>query len=171
MLDAPLAYHMTVGTYGTRLHGDPRGTVDRSHNRPGDPILGRDEDWQKEELSLLKFDPVVLAAPQRGFIEGIVPAICQRGGWEYHIVAARADHIHVELSSKSEGQVVRRLLKRWLSEELSEHWPLPPGAVWWAECGSVKWIWDQWYFQNVYDYVRQQRTLPMAGIHAAGGGK
>jgi hypothetical protein len=28
----PLAYHITWGTYGTRLHGDERGTVDRSAN-------------------------------------------------------------------------------------------------------------------------------------------
>jgi hypothetical protein len=36
----PLGYHITFGTYGTRLHRDPRGTVDRSvnnsatHHRP-----------------------------------------------------------------------------------------------------------------------------------------
>jgi hypothetical protein len=41
----PIAYHITFGTYGTRLHGDPRGTVDRSMNRPGDPIIGADRAW------------------------------------------------------------------------------------------------------------------------------
>ena len=161
MANTPLAYHITVGTYGMRLHGDPRGTVDRTNNRPGDPILGRDEDWQHEERSLLKFDPIVLAAPQRVFIEGIVPAICERGGWDYHIAAARLDHVHVELSSPNDGQIIRQLVKRWLSEELSTRWPLPSGAVWWAECGSVKWVWEQCYFQNVYDYIRRQRTSPM----------
>src|SRR5688500_18791040 len=38
-----LAYHITWGTYGTRLHGDPRKTVDRLHNQYGDPVLGYDE--------------------------------------------------------------------------------------------------------------------------------
>ena len=37
-----LAFHITWGTYGTRLHGDPRGTVDRNHNHFGDPVLGYD---------------------------------------------------------------------------------------------------------------------------------
>ncbi|MCH8164939.1 MAG: hypothetical protein IH889_04955 [Planctomycetes bacterium] len=32
MSNGPLAYHITFGTYGTRLHGDPRGTVDRTLN-------------------------------------------------------------------------------------------------------------------------------------------
>src|SRR5688572_26695020 len=37
-----LAYHITWGTYGMRLHGDPRGTVDRDHNALGSPIIRRD---------------------------------------------------------------------------------------------------------------------------------
>jgi hypothetical protein len=41
----PLAYHITFGTYGTRLHGDERGTVDRAMNKPGDPIIGADSSW------------------------------------------------------------------------------------------------------------------------------
>jgi hypothetical protein len=36
----PLAYHITWGTYGTRLHGDKRGTVDRENNAFGTPVLG-----------------------------------------------------------------------------------------------------------------------------------
>src|SRR5438876_2474643 len=39
----PLAYHITFGTYGMRLHGDARGTVDRRVNQPGDAIVGRCE--------------------------------------------------------------------------------------------------------------------------------
>jgi hypothetical protein len=40
----PLAYHITFGTYGTRLHGDERGTVERAHNVYGEPIVGMDAD-------------------------------------------------------------------------------------------------------------------------------
>ena len=37
-MDIPLAYHITFGTYGTRLHGNERGSVDRAHNAPGEPF-------------------------------------------------------------------------------------------------------------------------------------
>jgi hypothetical protein len=47
----PLAYHITFGTYGTRLHGDERGTVDRSMNHPGDPVIGAEPDWQRMEFN------------------------------------------------------------------------------------------------------------------------
>jgi hypothetical protein len=35
-----LAFHLTWATYGTRLHGDARNTVDRQHNQYGEPVVG-----------------------------------------------------------------------------------------------------------------------------------
>ena len=34
-----LAYFLTWTTYGTRLHGDQRGSIDAAHNTPGTDIL------------------------------------------------------------------------------------------------------------------------------------
>ena len=154
----PLAYHITFGMYGSRLHGDPRGTVDRSMNKPGDPIIGRDTDWEQIERSLLRFPPVVPTSQQRRFTESIIPSICDRGGWQLHTCAAQPDHVHTLLTTTADGKTVRRLLKRWLGQALSDRWPLPPEATWWAEGGSVKWIWDQQYFENVFSYIERQRT-------------
>jgi hypothetical protein len=161
-LDWPLAFHITFGTYGTRLHRDPRGTVDRKHNVYGEPIVGADADWEREETASLKFPPVKLDDAQRLFVEHTIPSICERGGWKLQICAAREDHVHNVFTTCSEGQTVRRLLKRWLSEAMSERWPLALGQVWWAECGSVKWAWTQDYYERAYDYIRRQRTTPQA---------
>ena len=57
-------------------------------------------------------------------------------------------------------ETIRRLLKRWLSEEMSGHFPLPDGAVWWAECGSIRWIDSESYYDNATDYVTRQRATP-----------
>ncbi len=156
----PLAYHITFGTYGTRLHGDERGTVDRRQNTPGEPIIGRDDDWQQLEASQLNFPPVQLSDEQRLYVEQIIPAICARGGWAYHTCAARRDHLHVELSASAEGKAARKWLKRWLGEALSKRWPLPQGARWFAVGGSVHSIWNRKYFERVFGYIEAQRTTP-----------
>jgi hypothetical protein len=65
-LEQPLAYHITFGTYGTRLHGDARGTVDRRMNEPGEPIIGSEPDWWRQEHGRLNFEPVVLDAEGSG---------------------------------------------------------------------------------------------------------
>jgi REP element-mobilizing transposase RayT len=155
----PLAYHITFGTYGTRLHGDPRGTVDREHNQFGEPILGPDPERQREEASRLNFEPVYFTLEQREFIESVIPSICERGGWQYVICAAGPDHVHVCLSAPDiPGDRIETWLKRWLTEQLSARWPLLPGARWWAKNGSVKWIFDEAYFRNVKQYIADQRA-------------
>jgi REP element-mobilizing transposase RayT len=155
----PLAYHITFGTYDTRLHGDPRGTVDREHNQFGTPILEPDEERQKEEAARLKFDPIYFTLEQRQFIESVIPRICERGKWQYVVCAAGSDHVHVCLIAPDvPGDCIEPWLKRWLSEALSAKWPLPDGARWWARNGSVKWIFDEAYFRNVKIYIFRQRA-------------
>ncbi len=66
--------------------------------------------------------------------------------------------MHTLLTTTADAKTVRRLLKRWLGQALSERWPLPPQATWWPEGGSEKWIWDQQYLENVFSYIEKQRT-------------
>jgi hypothetical protein len=99
----PLAYHITWGTYGTRLHGDVRGTVHRGVNQYGDAILGQDRDWQNDESNLLRFPPRILSLEQRMHIEGVFSAICARGGWTPVINSASGDHVHNVLTASVEG--------------------------------------------------------------------
>ena len=143
-----------------RLHGDERGTVDRKMNQPGDPIIGSDPSWWKQEHDRLKFPPVCLDVEQMRFVEEAVPNVCQRGGWKYKTCAAGPDHVHVVLTTTSDAPAVRKWLKRWLGEALSAKWPLPAGRSWWAEGGSVKWVWNRDYFDRVYEYVHGQRATP-----------
>ena len=127
-------------------------------NEFGDPIVGADSSWWKQESGRLRFDPVILSTEKMQFAENRIPSICERGNWKLHTCAAGPDHVHVLLTTASEGEAVRKWFKRWLGEAMSKRWPLPEGATWWAEGGSVKWVWKQDYFENVYSYVHGQRA-------------
>jgi len=152
----PRAYHLTFGTYGARLHGDPRGTIDRRMNKPGDTIVGQNEQWEAMERRLLKHPPIYLTDEQRRYAEQRLPDVCERGGWELHIVGCQRDHVHVLVSADVDGKAVRRWLKAWLGRELSARWPI--GRTWWAEGGSVRWVWTDAYFETVYRYIEPQRA-------------
>ena len=154
----PLAYHITVGTYGTRLHGDERGTVDRRMNQPGDPIVGRVEQWQRAERASLRFEPRVFTPDQMGWVESLVPAICERGGWTLRARACAPDHLHTVVTATADGALVRKLLKRWLTQAMAKQLPLEPDEHFWAECGSVKWVWTDDYLGRVVPYVFDQHA-------------
>jgi len=106
-----LAFHITWGTYGTRLHGDPRGTVDRTHNEFGTPVLGYDQHRWEREKENLNFDPVILTREQMIFIEQSIPKICQRGGWDYITCAVGPDHVHTILKSKVDPEINPQVIK------------------------------------------------------------
>lgn len=142
-----------------RLHGDARGTIDRSRNKPGDPIVGHNDEWEQTERSRLSFDPIVFTDEQRRHAELALLNICLRGEWTYHTAACQHDHVHALISARVEPKPVRRWLKRWLGDSLTEKWPLESDQTWWSEGGSIKWIWDDWYLDAVWQYIEEQRVI------------
>ncbi len=153
-------WHITFGTYGARLHGGDRPTLERPGSRPGDPFVGEDQSRERFIKTTMLAEPVVLRLEQRAFIEEALPAICTRGGWTFRACAAQPDHVHVLLDADRHvhGEKVRRLIKRWLTQEMNRHWLLADGARWWAEQGSNRAIRDLEYLNRAYEYIERQRT-------------
>jgi hypothetical protein len=58
---APLAYLITFRCYGNRLHGDRRGSMDRTHHVHGAPRLAPSEPFENSERKQLKHAPVALS--------------------------------------------------------------------------------------------------------------
>ena len=48
----------------------------------------------------------------------------------------------------------------WLSQVLSQVWPLEIWQKWWADKGSNKAVREQQYLNNVYGYILRQRATP-----------
>lgn len=169
-------WHITFGTYGTRLHGAIRPTLDRTPDAIGTPFLPPDSRREAREHQRRRFPPVRLTLEQRCFLQRQLPRICARGGWNLRIAAAETDHVQalVDILPEIHGEKARHLMKRWLSEALSEVWPLPEGATWWAEEGSNIAIRENDYLNNAYAYIERQRASeedPGTALGAAGGGE
>ncbi len=150
-------YHITVGTYGTRLHGGTAPTVERSHNKPGEAFVLFDSEREKFIRDRMIQFPVYLTAEQRRFTETKTPEICERGQWTFHLIGCQTDHFHLLLSGEVEPKKIRHWFKFWLTRSLNERFGK---KSWFAECGSTKWINDENYFKAVYEYIRRQRITP-----------
>src|SRR5438552_7965343 len=64
-------WHITWGTYGARIHGDNRPTVDKTHNQPGEEYIGTNSAREKSVRDRMRFPPVILTSEQQRFIESI----------------------------------------------------------------------------------------------------
>ena len=158
------SWHITWGTFCTRLHGSDRPTVDRKHNERGQPFVDRGEYRERYESNIALHKPVYLSLDQRCHIESVIADICKRGGWVYRIAAAgpECDHVHVlcDIDPKIHGKDARKWMKRWLSDSLNSCWPLGEGMHWWAEGGSTLAVKDENYLNNVFEYLKMQRASP-----------
>src|SRR5690606_8300721 len=119
----------------------------------------RDAHRERIMQETMKFPPRYFSDEQRRFIEATIPNICERGGWDLRICSAETDHVHVlcDVLPEVHGEKVRRLLKRWLGQELAKRWPLQHGQTFWAEEGSNKVVGDDDYLNNVFNYILRQR--------------
>ena len=159
-------WHITFGTYATRLHGCEKPTVDRRHNKLGEPQIFDVPAREYDERQSLRDRPIFLTHEQQRFVETVIPVICDRGGWTFIECSAASNHIHVVLEADSviHGKRIRPLLKRWLTQAMNERWTgatkRPDGMTWWAEGGSTRAVHGQGYRQAVEGYVAKQRATP-----------
>jgi REP element-mobilizing transposase RayT len=155
-------WHITFGTYGTRLHGGSRPNVDKQHNERGTDFVPPKIEREDSARGRMKFPPRFLTNEQRQFVESTLPEICTRGSWLHRVCSASPDHVHLlcDIVPEVHGEKVRRLVKRWLGQALSDRWPIPEAATWWAEEGSNIAIHDESYLNNAFSYIARQRTIP-----------
>ena len=96
--DIPLGYLITFRCYGTWLHGDERGAIDRFHNRYKSPYLPPSARRKTLADRQLKSSPVTLNASQRRTVESAICEVCDHRKWSLHAVSVRTNHVHSVVS-------------------------------------------------------------------------
>ena len=93
--DTPLAYLITFRSYGTWLHGDERGSIDRFHNRYKSPYIEPNPRWQLHNTRVLDGEPVILNAAQRKSVERAIHTTCEYRRWHLHVLNVRTTDAHI----------------------------------------------------------------------------
>src|SRR5687768_8476012 len=95
----PLAYLITFSCYGTWLHGDDRGSVDREHNEVGADLVPANDVRLAAESERMRQAPYRLDEPRRNVVLRAIIDIAEKRGW--HLLAAhvRSNHVHVVVSA------------------------------------------------------------------------
>lgn len=134
----PLAYFITFRTYGTWLHGDRRGSVDRHHNARGAPVVNASEQRLGWCADRLRDGPVCLNPEQRRVVSEALREACEFRSWRLLAANVRTNHVHVVISADVAPERVMTTLKAWASRRL--------GTGVWARHGSTRYLWR---FQDV----------------------
>jgi REP element-mobilizing transposase RayT len=150
----PLAYFITVATYGTWLPGDDRGWVLYGHGwQLPDPML------LLESKARMTEDACRLDIEQRNAVHEQIAETCLVRGWELRAVNCRTNHLHVVLSAPCDPKVVRKQIKAWCTRKLKAmslaRGDDPVRENWWAERGSQRSINDEAGLEAAIWYVKE----------------
>lgn len=138
-----LAYMLTFRCYGTWLHGDDRGSIDREHNAFGSPLL--DPDGGREQLArdALRNAPVELGSSARHILEATIDDVCRNRGWTCHARNVRTNHVHVVVTAEVRPERAIADLKAWCTRRLREAGVLQPAERVWSYHGSTRYLWEE----------------------------
>lgn len=152
----PLAYLITIRTYGTWLHGDERGSVDRHHNQYGAPTLPRDPQRSSMSAQLMKAKALIFAPSQRALAANAIRRECEFRGWNLLAVNVLSNHAHAVLGGTEEDSrtIVKNLKSRATANLRCAGETLQTQPVW-AGGGSRKFLWTVRQVNAAIAYVNQ----------------
>ena len=152
--DIPLAYLITFRCYGTWLHGDERGSVDRFHNRYRSPYLPPDQKWQQHNARTLKGEPVTLNAAQREATEIAIRETCDFRHWLLRALNVRTNHVHAVVSvGTTKPGMVLNALKANATRQMRQSGCWQSSHSPWADKGSQRYLWNERSIERAIDYV------------------
>ena len=149
----PLAYFISFRSYGTWLHGDERGSVDRFHNVYRTPLLPPDEKKVRAMRSRMKREPVELTATRRTAVEAAIRETCNLRGWVLRAINVRTNHVHSVVTANRKPESVMNAFKANATSKMVE------ASVWqrdlkpWSRHGSTRYLWTERSLARAIDYV------------------
>jgi REP element-mobilizing transposase RayT len=156
MLDTnifPLAYLITFRTYGTWLHGDERGSVDRQHNVYGTPRLPANLSRKRFEEAQAKTPPIILDPIQRVMVEKAVREVCTHREYSLLAVNARSNHVHAVISAACKPEPILEALKAYCTRKLRRAGLILSTTKPWVRHGSTRYLWKERQVELAMNYV------------------
>jgi REP element-mobilizing transposase RayT len=152
-IDTPLAYLISFRSYGTWLHGDNRGSIDRFHNRYGDPYLPQSEAWERHNRKQRKGATFILGAKERQSVRKAICETCTIRKWDLQALNVRTNHVHTVVTANCDPELILNAIKANATRQLREDqlWRHPFSP--WADKGSKVWLWNERSVANAINYV------------------
>lgn len=150
----PPAYLLTFRTYGTWLHGDERGSVDRKlYNKYGSPRLSERPNLVKAEMGQRKYESMILTPDMRSVVDEAVRQVCKHKGKDLYALNVRTNHVHVVLAGGWKPEPLMIALKAYSTRHLREAGLVSVGRKIWARHGSMRYLWKPRHLDLAIDYV------------------
>ena len=147
-------YLITFRCYGTWLHGDERGSVDRRYqNRYGDERIKPDFEMQARKAGLMKAESFFLRAAERQIVDAAIREVCSFREYLLFALNVRTEHVHVVTGNHGRPERIMDSFKAYATKALRSAGLLDANARAWSRHGSTRYLWTEDHIAAAVDYV------------------
>lgn len=157
-------YFITFTTYGTRLHGDGRGSYERNRDDGRTHWLEPDPEREQREASNLKGEPFVVRKAALQLVAGTLTEVAAFKQWPLHGLNVRSNHVHLAISSPESPERVMNTLKAWATRRLREAGLVGPSQRVWTRHGSTRRLWKESDVLDALLYVIEGQGADLGGM-------
>ncbi len=151
-----------IQTYGTWLHGDERGSIDKYHNKYQMPRAVGSDRRETIHRERLKSPPFLLDAKSRSIVEKAIHEVCEFRKWSLLGLAVRTNHVHTVNAATSPSGKMLNDFKAYSTRRLRENGCWNDEHSPWVDKGSRRMLWSEEHVSKAVDYVvnGQGEALP-----------
>ena len=158
----PLAYLITFSCYGTWLHGNESGSVDRDHNLPGTPFLPPDGKRLEADRDRMDQPPYELDGRRCDVVLKAIQEVCTHRGWSLLAAHVRTNHVHVVVHALETPERVMNDFKAYASRRLNEGGLDGRDRKHWTRHGNTRYLWKPEHVEAAIQYVVHEQGTPMS---------
>lgn len=161
--ETPLAYLITIRTYGTWLHGDDRSSVDRrGQNVYNTPRVKPVKKLARIMQRNLADEPFLLDARSRGLTEAAVKELCSRRSYGLLAINVRTNHAHAVIAGSGRPERMAAEIKSYSTRRLREGGVVGTEQRVWSRGESTRYLWKERHVEIAVNYVLygQRDDLP-----------
>ena len=118
MYNEPVAYFITFSTYGSRLHGDRRGSV--FEYKGIKKIIGFNQKLHNYKSSIMKYPEVNFDKSQRRTVLETISKHCRIKNWRLFALHVRSNHVHMLVKSEVHPDKILNEIKAWSTRKLRQ---------------------------------------------------
>ena len=151
--EAHIATFVTFRTYGSWLHGDTRGSIDRFTNAYGQQRLPPNNRRHGAARRSLRSASVTLNRQQRRATRLAIRETCSIRNWTLFAESVRTNHVHVVVSATVSSRRIASVLKANATRAMRSEgcWTSELGP--WSRGASAKRVWTELELETVVRYV------------------
>lgn len=152
--DFPLAYLITLRTYGTWLHGEEKLSVDRhGFNIYGTPRRDENKKLKGFMTQELKHKPFLMDENKRKIVESVIREVCEHRKYKMQAINVRSNHVHTVVSAQVKPKLIIEAFKSYATRSLRKNFLVGEDRKVWARGKSRRYLWKPRHVALAIEYV------------------